>query len=289
MIAVRFWGGLGNQFFQYSFGRALAIKTGEDLRFYMLDKEKTPATLSITEFDADISFLQPETLKKIYFCYGNNLMVRAERKLTSLFPFIHPGIMIEKGPGYSEIGEPYNKYFDGYWQSYRYFNHIADRLKEELTLKRSVKLPCSWFEEINSCQSVAVHVRRGDYLSGRSRSVYHQCDERYYSNAVDLIKEKVKDPVFFVFSDDIDWVKRNFIFMPDSTRYVIHEMDKPDCIDNVLMRQCRHFIIANSTFSWWAAFLGGNNEKTVIAPEKWYLNKTDFLISDLIPSTWIMM
>ena len=289
MLAVRFWGGLGNQFFQYSFGRALALKTGEDLCFYMLEKEKKPGNMSITNFDADISFLQPEAIKKIYRCYGNNLMVRAERKLTSLFQFIHPGIMIEKGSGYTEFEVPYTLCFDGYWQSYRYFMQIANLLKKELTLKQSVNLPADLMNEISNCQSVGIHVRRGDYLSEKGKSVYNRCEDQYYINAVNRLQEVIRDPVFFVFSDDIEWVKRNFIFMPASTRFIIHNMSPSDCIDNFLLRQCRHFIIANSTFSWWAAFLGDYCKKIVIAPGKWYLNKTGFEISDLIPASWIMM
>jgi len=92
-----------------------------------------------------------------------------------------------------------------------------------------------------------------------------------------------------VFSDDIEWVKRNYTFLPKATKYVIHNEDPSDCIDISLMRKCRHNIIANSTFSWWGAFLGEQKNKIVIAPRNWYNNKPDFILRDLIPSEWILI
>jgi hypothetical protein len=289
MVAVRLLGGLGNQLFQYSFGRALTQKMGDDLYFYMLDKNVGPESLSILNFNVNINLLNRIDIKKIYHFFGNNLLVRAERKLTSKFTFIHRGICIESATGYTEINASFPTSYDGYLQSYRYFGEIADQLKQELTLKDSFKIPSVLKEEISNCQSVAVHVRRSDYLSRSNRSIYGYCNEDYYRRAISYISDKVPDPHFYIFSDEIEWVRQNFNFLPERTRFIVHSAVPPDCIDISLMRYCNHNIIANSTFSWWGAFLGDHRDKIVIAPKNWYINKPDFKIRDLIPVEWILM
>ena len=289
MIAIRLWGRLGNQLFQYSFGRALSERTGEDLYFYVLEKNISNESVSLCNFNGKIKFLKPPEIKNLYHFYGNDLLVRIERKLTSILPFIHRRIYIEKRTGYTEIAPSSSVGYDGYWQSYRYFSGIADQLRQELKLKDSVVLPAGLEGEISGSTSVAIHIRRGDYLSRSGRSIYGYCGPDYYRRAIGHISGKVPDASFFVFSDDIEWVSRNFTFFPEETIYVAHTPDPSDCIDISLMRKCRHNIITNSTFSWWGAFLGDQKDKIVIAPGNWYINVPGFIISDLIPSEWILI
>lgn len=289
MIAVRLWGRLGNQLFQYSFGQSLSERTGEDLYFYILEKDSGDELPSICNFVKNIRFLEPEELKKHYRLYGNNLLVRIERKLISLFPMINRRILIEKSSRYAEINDADHICYDGYWQSYRYFSGISDKLKTILRLNNNVDLPAQLAKEISESASVAVHFRRGDYLSGRNKSVYEYCSPDYYKKAFSYICDKVTDPVFYVFSDDIEYVRGNFNFWPEKTKFVSHNILPSDCIDITLMRKCKHNIIANSTFSWWGAFLGDNKDKIVISPENWYIGKPDFLIHNLIPAEWILI
>jgi len=288
MIAVRLWGRLGNQLFQYSFGQSLSERTGEDVYFYVLENNSGNELAPICNFVKGIRFLEPAELKRQYRLYGNDLAVRIERKLISLFPFINRKILIERSTGYSEINAASYACFDGYWQSYRYFSEISARLKKELNLNSKFELPGQLAEEISGSNSVAVHFRRGDYLSGRNRSVYGYCSPDYYKRGISYIIDRVKDPVFYIFSDDIDWVRSNFSFWPERTKFVSHNIIPSDCIDITLMRKCKHYLIANSTFSWWGAFLGDNPDKIVVAPENWYIGKKDLLIHDLIPSGWIL-
>ena len=289
MIAIRLWGRLGNQLFQYSFGRALSERTGEALYFYVLEKTIGNESVSLSNFNGKIKFLKPHEIKSFYHFYGSDLLVRIERKLTSILPLIHRRIYIEKRTGYTKIAPTSAVCYDGYWQSYRYFSEIADQLRQELKPEESVVLPAGLVGEISGSTSVAVHIRRDDYLSRSNRSIYGYCGPDYYRRAIGHISGKVPDASFFVFSDDIEWVSRNFTFFPEETIYVAHTPDPSDCIDISLMRKCRHNIIANSTFSWWGAFLGDQKDKIVIAPESWYINMPGFIISDLIPSGWILM
>ena len=139
---------------------------------------------------------------------------------------------------------------------------------------------------MNAASSVSVHVRRGDYVNDPKTNAYHgTCSLDYYKKAVEIIRNKVKDPVFFIFSDDAEWVKKNFNI--DEQQVLVSEPEKLSLTEELkLMASCRHSVVANSSFSWWGAWLNNNNEKMVIAPQKWF---ADPLIdtSDLIPSAWI--
>jgi len=289
MIAIRLWGRLGNQLFQYSFGRALSDRTGEDLFFYILEKDISNKSIPLGNFNGKLKFLKPAEIKNFYHFYGNDLLVRIERKLISVLPFINRKIYIEKVIGYKEINPRSAVCYDGYWQSHRYFSEIADQLRREIKLKDSFVLPEGLEGEIDGCASVAIHIRTGDYLSHLNRSIYGYCDPDYYSRAIGYISGKVTGATFFVFSDDIELVKKNFTFLPEGTKFVTNNTGQSDCVDISLMRKCRHNIIANSTFSWWGTFLGDQKNKIVIAPRNWYINRPDFILSDLIPSGWILM
>ena len=290
MIAVRLWGRLGNQLFQYSFGKSISVEKNEDLYFYILEKNISPETVPLNNFYLDIKYLKPDELRHYYKLTGNRFLSRIERKLISIFPLINENIYIEKTIGYVDIKRQTASCYDGYWLSYKYFSGMADELRRDLQPKESVIIPSNIYNEIVNNESVAIHIRRGDYLSKTSKSIYWNCGDDYYKGGISYLKNKLKDPVFYIFSDDIQWVRENFTFLPESqTRFIKHDLQPSDCIDITLMRSCRHNIISNSTFGWWGAYLGDYKNKIVIAPQKWYRNMPGFLIQDLIPSEWILM
>lgn len=272
MINLKIKGGLGNQLFQYVAARNLAALNNTDLNidysYYSNSGLDTPRQYLLDLFNIKpVSHIKSGILYNILDFYNKVL-----RKLSLNKKLYLNKYYFEKGVEFD------NKFFDlkdnvwltGFFQSAKYF---PDNIREELTLKDSTGIK----NIIAPGESVFIHVRRGDYLNNK---VYEFCSLDYYNQAVDLIREKVADPKFYVFSDDIDWVKNNLnigdaIYLSNS-----------DYEDLYLMSQCRHAIIANSSFSWWGAWLIDNPNKIVIAPNNWFTDKT-ISTKDLIPDNWI--
>jgi len=181
-----------------------------------------------------------------------------------------------------------NCYYDGYWQSEKYFKSIEGVLRTELEYKAVLNDENALLlHDIISNESISVHIRRGDYLSVKVNSkLFSTCSIDYYMHAVNYFLNKYSNSVFYIFSDDIDWAKSNFI--GDRFRIIDNNFDNPE-IDLYLMSKCKHNIIANSSFSWWGAWLNSNPNKIVFAPQSWYKNKLNESTKDLIPSDWIMI
>lgn len=286
MIISKLKGGLGNQLFQYALGRKLALnhKTllkldisglgkntlpGDAVRQFALSNYKIEAEIAT---DAEILQYQKKynRLQKFY----NKIVGRIIGDRTVVFN--------------SKILETSNNsYLDGYWQSPLYFNDIRDNLLKELTPKDNLSdYGQGVLNTIKNSNSVGIHIRRGDYVSNsKVRNEFGSCSISYYKNAISLILEKQIETQFFVFSDDITWVKE-YLTLPKDTNYV-SDTSLKDSDELYLMSQCKHNIIANSSFSWWAAWLNDNPKKTVIAPTPWF----DNVIYDknLIPETWIQI
>jgi hypothetical protein len=182
---------------------------------------------------------------------------------------------------------PDNVYLEGYWQSERYFADITGILCDEF----AVSTPLAGdnlriAETMNGCCAVSLHVRRGDYVTDRRTAAIHGvCGLEYYKSAAADIIKRVDAPHFFVFSDDPLWVKEN-LSLPSPTTFVDHNGPDQGYEDLRLMSLCRHHIIANSSFSWWGAWLGSNPGKIVIAPKRWF-NDENIDTTDLIPEVWI--
>ena len=160
-----------------------------------------------------------------------------------------------------------NRLFFGYNESYKYFDNIKEILYKEFTpkydkLDKNKKM----YDEIEKTESVCISIRRGDFFDNAFVNDCLVCTEKYFYNAIEKIKEKVHNPKFVVFSDDIKWIKENMNF-PEGTIY--ETGDDPIWEKLRLMYSCKHFIISNSTFSWWAQYLSRNETKIVVAPEKW--------------------
>ena len=173
-------------------------------------------------------------------------------------------------------------YLDGYWQNELYFSAIRELLLVELSPNCSMNdLSCANLESIKENNSVSLHVRRGDYLNLKDINVL---DVDYYKKAVEFVRKNVEKPTFFIFSDDLEWCKNSLGFLDDCI-YVDYTETEID--DLKLMSFCRHNIIANSSFSWWGAWLNKNPNKTVIAPKGWLLN--DPGSSNVILSDWVKL
>jgi hypothetical protein len=289
MVIVKISGGLGNQLFQYSFGRYLSTIYNTILKLDIQTKNNisgfTNRDVGLDKFNINIEFATSDEIIR-YKWFKSGLLSRVERKLIQAMPFLNIKYIIQS-PFCNKFNMNRmrdNCYYDGYWQSEKYFKPIADVLRSELTLSFS-RYQLS--DNIISSESVSLHVRRGDYLSIKSNSkLFAECSIQYYFGAINYILEKVSCCTFFIFSDDITWCKDKF--KGDNFRYVESNMDCPE-VDLFLMSQCKHNIIANSSFSWWGAWLNSNPDKIVIAPKGWYKGRKNRAINELIPSKWIMI
>jgi len=192
-----------------------------------------------------------------------------------------------------------NFYLDGYWQSEKYFSakggsasggkDTENIIRKELTLKELLSSKYSeLINNIKNSNSVSIHIRRGDDITNKKFSkVYNLLDKEHYQKAVRFIAEKINDPRFFIFSDDIEWVKQN-LDIPYSKIFVSNANETKDCEELILMSLCKHNITANSSFSWWGAWLNQNHSKIVISPDKWFNDKIGNA-KDLIPENWIKL
>ena len=288
MIATKMLGGLGNQLFQYALAKNISIKHNTEVVIDVsLYENYTLHEYSLTPFnfsqkimkDAQLAFFRQKERKGIFYFYDGIL-----RKIHQ------PKIVIEKQFNNSVITDSLkNTYLYGYWQTEKYFWDIKDILLEEF--KITVPLAGKNKElanRISNVNAVSLHIRRANYITNKDTFQIHGvCSLDYYDEAMKYIASKVTDPVFFVFSDDFEWVKEN-LKIPYENVFVDHNDAKTDYEDLRLMNLCNHNIIANSTFSWWGAWLNLNKEKIVIAPKKWF-NDITKNTTDIIPSSWICL
>jgi hypothetical protein len=285
MIVARLYGGLGNQIFQYATARRLADNIGTELVLDIGDLGKDVANITARNYELWRYPIRARTLSlkevKAAKLYTNKILKR--------LPLPRPWSLYRENHFHfdSKILKLKNDvYLDGYWQCPKYFESIADDLEKELTPTQPMgNADRDLSETINGRNSVSIHVRRGDYVSVQCVAQTHGiCSLDYYRNAVELMIKRVDDPIFFVFSDDPDWVRENLVINAP-TEYVSHNGPDTAFQDMRLMSFCKHQIIANSSFSWWGAWLNSNPNKIVIAPKIWFLDARD--TSDIIPENWI--
>lgn len=293
-IIVRIHGGLSNQLFQYALGRALSSKTQKELFLTWVPFAKDPWEYCLPYFNikgkmAKDSYLFGFVgLRKRQKLFDNLYHYTKRLKLHRvLFPFYH----VEKAFHFDpNILEKNGGYFEGFWQTEKYFKNIEDDIRKEITLIK----PLSGYsqkimEMIRNSSAVSLHVRRGDYITRPDAAVFHgTCSLEYYKNAIEHISKKVSLPHFFLFSDDPEWTRENFKWLPFPFTCVKNPSEK-NYEDLILMSSCKHHIIANSSFSWWGAWLNSRKDKIVIAPEKWFANAPKNDTRDLLPETWIKM
>jgi hypothetical protein len=288
MIVSELMGGLGNQMFQYAIGKQLAIKNKTDLfldTHFLLDrsprKDFSYRNYDLSIFNIAPKFAPVEISKK----YG----LSRSRIKKYLQKIINPGnLQYIAQTDFNFVPDilnsPDNIYLSGYWQTEKYFKEIETILRADFSFKNAIgENTKELVKKINGCNAVCLHVRRGDFVTNPTHGTP---GIDYYTSAEIIILQKITNPVFFIFSDEIDWCKEN-IHLSSDTHYVGDEFTGEKCRDYFeLMTLCKHFIIPNSSFGWWAAWLSNNNNKVVIAPRIWFKNSSWNTI-DLIPDTWI--
>lgn len=292
MIIVKVYGGLGNQMFQYAFARYLAFKHKVPLKIdtSVLEKKDHGDNYTVRDFQLKVFNINAELASE-----QELRKFRLKGKLSkgidnlSLYLRLKDAVYLrERTFTFNKLylNAPENAYVDGYWQSEKYFAEIRSILLNEFRPSGKVSDKTAVLAaEISTSDSCSIHVRRGDYISiKQNQGIYETCSEEYYINAVKRIIEQVKDPVLYVFSDEPEWFKQH-IQAPCRTVFVEHNTGAKSYEDIYLMSLCKHNIIANSSFSWWGAWLNRSENKIVIAPKKWFRDgKSE---RDLICESWI--
>ena len=291
MVIIKLQGGLGNQMFQYAIACILGEKNEVpvllDKSFFDLKEKKpghTPRRFELNIFEvvnpeptkADLkTFFEPSLINKFRKFFGvSSPMMYFDPSLN-----FHPEVLNLKSP----------VFLRGYFQSYKYYQD------HEIFVKDIFKFPVEQLDEknkeilrkISNSTTVSIHVRRGDYVNDKATKEFHgNCDVNYYLNALRLIASENNNLSLVLFSDDSKWVKEKLSHLPYPKIFIDHNKDAESWKDMFLMSCCNHNIIANSSFSWWAAWLNENLGKTVIAPRQWFANRET---KDLIPSEWIQI
>lgn len=270
--------------FQYAAGRALSLRLGVPLGLDTHFFESSKIPLDLVHFNVQIAEVphhlfpprkDSELLKWLFWRAG----------------FTKPSLLHEQGLAYNSAIEKATDgtYLIGYWQSERYFNDSCDAIRSDLSpIKPPSKFNAGILEELRGIDSaVSLHVRRGDYVKNAEASrIFGTCSMDYYERAVRTIAEHCETtPVVYAFSDDVDWVSEN-LKLPVPVRVVRNNMGKDSCEDIRLMSACRHHIIANSSFSWWGAWLNPSANKIVVAPSRWFRSRK-YLNPDIWCKDWL--
>lgn len=267
MIIVRIVGGLGNQMFQYAYAKALQEK-GYQVKIDLskFKKYKLHGGYQLNQFKID---LEPSSsLSKFVTRFGFRTSVKEKSLVFS--------------PKFLKISK--RKYIKGYFQTEKYFATTRTILLKQFVVKKELaNSTIHYLREItiqkNAC---SLHIRRGDYISDKkANSVHGTCDLQYYKEAIKLIRNKFKDSHFFIFSDDISWAIKNLTIK--NVTYIEHTVIPHE--DMHLMSLCKHNITANSSFSWWGAWLNQYENKTVIAPKNWFVSREN----EVACANWIQL
>ncbi len=276
MVIVQLVGGLGNQLFQYAAARRLANIHGACLKLDISAFERyTLHSYHLSHFCIIENIATTDDIVQVT---GNNFLAQDSRGLVIREQFFN------FNPDLLEL--PDNVYLMGYWQSEKYFADIKDIIRSEFSVKHELDpINREIADCIQNCASVSLHIRRGDYINNpHTNSVHGTCSMEYYRRCVLEMAEKVHKPHFFIFSDDPEWVAKNIILDYPMT-LIDHNGPARDYEDLRLMSMCQHNIVANSTFSWWGAWLNPNPNKIIFAPNRWFQEDT-IDTSDLILDKW---
>ncbi|MFA5283682.1 MAG: alpha-1,2-fucosyltransferase [Bacilli bacterium] len=287
MKVIKLKGGLGNQMFQYAFAKALQKRTRDvvkiDDSYYKVLVGDNIRKVRIRRFNLSIPFASREDVRSLCkvphesnplsFIYKSGLILEKIINRSYYFERNRMFVDFDKLTKY--------KYFDGYWQSWRYVDSVRDELEKDFLIPKNIDLRTQMMiERVASQNSVFIGVRKGDY--GNNTKRFGCFDQEYYDKAMKIIADKIDNPIFYVFSNDIQWVKENMEFQKWN---VVFREDYVDDFDELMiMANCKHAIIINSTYHWWGARLKETKDKMVIAPKKWFFD-TDKI--DILPPNWI--
>jgi hypothetical protein len=288
-IVVKIEGGLGNQMFQYAFGMSIALKYNAilvlDISYYNNNECHNGFELS------DVFLLDSKVSVRKKFQGG---FLASNRYLVKVIDFIGirkyllPCHFFEQLYRFNDILSPEcaNNYYTGFWQNELYFSDIRNKILDDFSFKRSLSVKnMELLNKVKNSNSVAIQVRRGDYVSNKSTNEFHgTCEVNYFYDAIEVIKKENSNIEIYIFSDDIDWAKNNIFF--NSISYFINlNKGNEAYLDMLLMSNCKHVVISNSSFGWWAAWINKNPFGVVVAPKRWF-NSLTIDTSDLCPKTW---
>ncbi len=286
MVIVHIQLGTGNQLFQYAFARALAEKRNDvyidqsqyaNLRFGR-SKLDDIRDYTLNQFCVGLAEAPKEVLAKYNYLHNDSLLNKVKLFLSNNNIGDYRYIKDKQNSYRKEmVNLPTNCYVEGWFQDEMYFKHIREILLKEL-IPAEMEVPTELLNGVSNCESVAIHVRRGDYLYNGMA-----LDSTYYNMAIEEIKKSMPHAVFYVFSDDFRWVKRN-LNLGDNCRFVNEDRSFNEANEIYLMSKCGAQIISNSTFSWWGAWLNTNPKKIVISPKIWFDTQTS-----IIPSEWTVL
>ena len=313
MIVARITMGLGNQMFQYAAAKALALEKQAELKVdisaytvYKLRKYELNNFFGIdapvaTADELDVYFynhpvkrvwnkLYPKRkLRTFALPYEESLLPRT---LLNVHDFLVPPhtrkTYLEPHYHYDDdffkAGD--HIYLQGYWMSWRYFHKYEDAIRHEFTMLRGFdKIPPQLVKTIREENSISLHIRRTDITDAVTVQLKGLVPLEYYYNAVEFLRSKIDKPVYYIFSDDIEWAKQHLAIKDAPVHFMSDVVTHSHEEDFYLMQQCRHNIIVNSTFSWWAAYLNGFKDKVVVAPQRWF-NNTHYNYKDVYPLSW---
>lgn len=298
MIIVKLMGGLGNQMFQYAMARRIAyvhsVPLKLDISGLEIRKLRTYGlkNLNIIEDFASKKDIAIVKKRKVlverlvsplidkFKPYFKRSHVKEQHILQKQHVHFDPNILKVSG----------NAYIEGYWQSEKYFKDIEDIIRREFTLRVELGVTSKAIaKRIKRLNAVSLHIRRKDYVyDQRTKEVFGLCPIEYYCAAVEGITQLTQFPHFFIFSDDPEWGRKN-LKLPHSVTFVSKSEDGKDYEDLWLMSLCKHHIIANSSFSWWGAWLNPRKDKIVLAPRRWFNADEYSNTKDLVPDDWIRL
>lgn len=285
MKIIRFLGGLGNQMFQYACYKALKTRypdTKADLSSFRLEQHHIGYELyHIFNINLDEAYALSSG---IYNTQNRKWIFRKLRRVLNIKGCYHEEQLLFKFDP-NIFSDNRSGYYYGFWQNEQYFSNISDQIRKDFDFKPELsKQNTDVLNEIKQENSVSIHVRRGDYVNHPSFGSI--CEKDYYQNAINTVNQQTDSAKFFIFSNDIQWCINN-LNIKDCV-FISGNTGTNSYIDMQLMSNCKHNIIANSSFSWWAAWLNVNPNKIVVGPQKW-LNETQYDTSTLFPDGWIRL
>ena len=271
MIIANLTGGLGNQMFEYAAGRALALQNSTNLKLHFTNAlVSTKRVYSLDVFNVNAQIATDDEVK--LFRYPTSRIGYAFKRVLQELKLYHNSHIYSEKAWYTYDSGLLkchdNVYIEGFWQNPRYFNAVAPQIRKDFTLKSKPNIKNKNLINVMGKQNaVSIHIRRGDYVKKiRSGNYFPPLSVEYYRNAIIQIIKRVKNPTFYVFSDDIGWSIQNLNLK--NAVFIDHNGNAP-VEDLRLMSHCKHHIIANSAFSWWGSWLNPNEKKVIIGPNKW--------------------
>lgn len=287
MRIIKLKGGLGNQLFQYSFAKLIERETGDivkiDLSSYQALTEDQIRKPRILKYNISLPIATERDIKEICkFNHNGNSQSNRYRVGIALESILNCKYYFEKDRAYRNVKTiASNLYFDGYWQSYRYVDAVIEELERDFIpvdpLGENSK---HVLYEIENTESVFIGIRRGDYLTVKPEH-YGSLGQNYYDAGMKYIADRIPNAIFYIFSNDIEWVQKNMSF--EKYNFVLVNDTEDDFEDYILMTRCKHSIIPNSTYHWWGARRHDNKEKIVVAPKKWFVDDAPI---DIVPTHW---